>query len=360
MTRPNLRRPGAPEPEEREGAPAPATPASEVLALQRSAGNAAVARVLAREPAADAPIQLPSPIGANPIQVPGVMGGTNPFLLNRELPADVERAVDAYLKDQKPGILAGVQAGTISMPEVIDQVRRNVPEAASANAEAIGMRVGMITGDQVPWKRGKPDLGGQKAQREASIANMFPKVPTSVTVGWSSTSITVGVSGAELKTAADGAHITGKAGKEGGEAEIKKGDFKAGVEGKWDGSGFGVKTEVGPVKFSAGVKHEGEKWTWNGGLTFRLAGDEMDEVPDIGGAVVAANSALTDSVGHIMRGGSPKDDYVTSRMGQIKPAIDAAGKIAARSGKSGATLRVTASGDDMGGFTAGISLVIVF
>ena len=46
-------------------------------------------------------------------------------------------------------------------------------------------------------------------------------------------------------------------------------------------------------------------------------------------------------------------------MGQIKPAIDAVGKVAARSGKSGATLRVSASGED-GGFTAGVSLVIVF
>ncbi len=354
MTRPNLRRPGdAVDPQEREGAPAPATTASQVLALQRSAGNAAVASVLAREPTADAPV-------ANPIQVPGVMGGKNPFLLNRELPPDVERAVDAYLKNQKPGILAGVQAGTISMPEVIDQVRRNVPEAATANAEGIGMRVGMIVGDEVPWKRTKADLGGQKAQREASIANLFPKVPTSVTVGWSSTSITVGVSGAELKTAADGAHVTGKAGTEGGEAEVKKGDFKAGVNAKWDGSAFGVKTEVGPVKFSGGVKRTGDKWTWSGGLTFQLAGDEVEELPDVGGAVIAANSALTDSVGHIMRGGSPTDDYVTGRMGQIKPAIDAAGKVAARSGKSGATLRVTASGDEMGGFTAGISLVIVF
>ena len=353
MTRPPLRRTAdVPDAQERESAPAPAAGVSDVLALQRSAGNAAVARVLAREPVADAPV-------ANPIQLPGVGGDRNPFAVRApDLAPDVERAVDAYLKNQKPGILAGVQAGTISMPEVIDQVRRSVPEAATAKAEAIGMRVGMIVGE-VPWSRTKADLGGQKKQREASIANLFPKVPTSVDVGWSSTKITVSVSGAELKTVDDGAHITAKAGKEGAETEVKKGDVKAGVEGKWDGSAFGVKTEVGPVKFSGGVKRSGDKWSWSGGLTFQLAGDEVDELPDVGSAVIAANGALTDSVGHIMRGGSPTDSYVTGRMGQIKPAIDAAGKIAARSGKSGATLRITASGDD-GGFTAGISLVIVF
>ena len=125
MTRPNLRRPGeAAESEEREGAPVPDTAASELLALQRSAGNAAVARVLAREPATDTPV-------ANPIQVPGVMGGKNPFLLNRELPADVERAVDAYLTNQKPGILAGVQAGTISMPEVMQTSAKSTPSSAA-------------------------------------------------------------------------------------------------------------------------------------------------------------------------------------------------------------------------------------
>ena len=85
----------------------------------------------------------------------------------------------------------------------------------------------------------------------------------------------------------------------------------------------------------------------------------MEELPDFGSAVSGAHSAIGDSLGHLQRGGSPTDQYVKDRMGQIKPAIDAAGKVAARSGKSGATLRVTASGED-GGFTAGVSLVIVF
>ena len=92
---------------------------------------------------------------------------------------------------------------------------------------------------------------------------------------------------------------------------------------------------------------------------FPLAGDQVDELPDIGGVVSAAHSALAESLGHLRSGGSPTDGFVTGRMGKIKPAIDAAGKVAARSGKSGATLRVTASADD-GGYTAGVSLVIVF
>ena len=60
---------------ERDAAAAapPAPPA--LLELQRSAGNAAVARVLAREPAADAPLQFTKP--------QSVTGGPNPFLTYR-------------------------------------------------------------------------------------------------------------------------------------------------------------------------------------------------------------------------------------------------------------------------------------
>ena len=90
-----------------------------------------------------------------------------------------------------------------------------------------------------------------------------------------------------------------------------------------------------------------------------ISGDEVDELPDIGAAVGGAHAAITESLGHLQGGGSPTDGFVTDRMGKIKPAIDAVGKVAGRKGKSGATLRVTGSADG-GGWTAGVSLVIVF
>ena len=120
------------------------------------------------------------------------------------------------------------------------------------------------------------------------------------------------------------------------------------MNAKWDGSGFGVKTEVGGVKFGGKVERKGEGWKWSGGLVFQLAGDEVEELPDVSGTVAARarrDRRLDRPCGPRR---SPADDYVTGRMGQIKPAIDAVGKVAARSGKSGATLRVTASGDDGG------------
>jgi hypothetical protein len=297
--------------------------------------------VLAREP-----MQFTKP--------PPITLGPNPLLYAPSLSAEVEKAVDAWLTEQKPGFLASMLTGTISMPEVVDMVRRRVPLAADASPFAIQGRVYQIVGN-VPATRGKPDLGGQQAQRAASIANSLPMPPTSVTIGASKTSLTIKIVGAELKT--PGGSL--KADKEGAEAEIRKGPVKVGAEGKWDGGSFGLKTEVGGVKFGGKVERKGEGWKWSGGLVFQLAGDEVEELPDVGGVVSEAHGAIADSLGHLRNGGSPTDEYVTGRMGKIKPAVDAIGKVAARSGKSGATLRFTASGDD-GGFTAGVSLVVVF
>jgi hypothetical protein len=342
------RRPGDPATEEPERAAAPPAPAPPALVdLQRSAGNAAVARAML---ARDAPYlgTLPT-FGPNP---------TPNLNLAPQLKPDVEAAVDAYLTAQKSVFQREAQDGNMSLPEVVDRVRRKVPLAADASPFAIESRIGLIVGS-LPSRRTKRELGAQNIEYAARIANMLPKPPTSVTIGASKTSLTIRIAEAELKTSGAGVHATVKGDDEGAEAELKKGGAKVGVSGKWDGSSFGLKTEVEGVKFGGKVERKGEGWKWSGGLVFQLAGDEVDELPDIGGAVSGAHAAIADSLGHVQRGGSLSDPYVTGRMGQIKPAIDAAGKVAARSGKSGATLRVTASGED-GGFTAGVSLVIVF
>jgi hypothetical protein len=328
-----------------------APPAPSLIELQRSAGNAAVARALARQPTAGAPLQLP---GASP---PSLLGGPNPLLTYLpQLDPAVEAAVDRWLRGQAAGFRVSLLDGSISMPEVLDRVRRSVPEAASASAEAIRGRVIEIVG-VIPEVRGKKDLAGERAQQQARISNMFPTPPTSVTWGGSQNSITIGINGADIKAAPGGAHVTAKAGKEGAEAELQQGDAKVGASGKWDGSEFALKTQVGPVKFDSKVHRKGTGWGWTGGLVIQLAGAEVDELPDVSGAVSGANAAITESLGYLQGGGSPTDAFVRDRMAKIKPAIDAVGQVAAR--KPGATLRVTGSADSAG-WSAGVSLVIVF
>lgn len=329
--------------EDRAPAPVAPAPADQVLALQRGAGNAAVSGMLAREPAADAPVQLPGPFVPHPSRI-------DVNALGPKLAPDVQRAVDAWLS----GHGAGFKSFGTPMPVAVDQVRRSVPEAADADPSAIADRIRAMVGP-LPATRANADLGQQNAQARAQISNSFPKPPTSITVGTAKDYVKVEILSAELKTGP----VTAKVDKEGGEAEYQKGGNKVGVSGKWDGSEFGLKTEVGGVKFGGKVHKKGDGWGWSGGLVIPIYGDEVDELPDVGGAVGAAHTALVESLGHLQGGGSPTDGYVTGRMGQIKPAIDAIGAVAARKSKSGATLRITASGDSAG-FYAGVSLVIVF
>jgi hypothetical protein len=123
-------------------------------------------------------------------------------------------------------------------------------------------------------------------------------------------------------------------------------------------SEFGLKTEVGGVNFESKVHHKGDGWGWSGGLVIPLSGEEVDELPDVSAAVGGAHAAITESLGHLQAGGSLTDGYVRERMGKVKPALDAAKNVAGRT-KPGATLRVTA-GAEGGGWSAGVSLVIVF
>jgi hypothetical protein len=246
-----------------------------------------------------------------------VVGGTNPFLTYQgpKLDPEVEKAVDAWLTNQMTGIGVQIAQGATSVPEIIDQVRRHVPLAADAKPEAIRARMDVILGP-VPSTRSKPSLAGQKAEQESRISNLFPIPPTSVTFGGSQTSVTVGISGAELKTQPG---ITAKAGKEGAEAELKKGGVTVGASGKWDGREFGLKTEVGGVKFESKVHHKGDGWGWSGGLVIPLSGEEVDELPDVSAAVGGAHAAIAESLGHLQAGGSLTDGYVRERMGRSSP-----------------------------------------
>jgi hypothetical protein len=326
------------EPSRERDDAAPQSPSS-VLDLQRSAGNAAVSRVLARQPL-DTPLAGPR---LGPVWTPPT------------LPLPVEAAVDDWLKDQRAILTMDIAQGRVSMPEIVDRVRRGVSAAASADPDAIRWRVNAIYGP-VPEARGQASLGGKKAETEAKIANLFPKVPTSVTFGSSTHSLTLGINGAEIKLPG----TTFKATPGGPSVEVKDGDTKTTISGGWDGKSFGIKTDVGGVKLEGKVKREEEKWSWSGGLTIPLAGEEVDEYPDLEKVVGETHAAVSETVSYVRGGGNPTDPYVRDRLGKVKPAIDAAGRVAKRASKPSVTLRVTGSGDNTGGWTAGVSVVVEF
>ena len=344
------RQPAAPE-------SALAGPAAAIIALQRSAGNAAVTRMLARAPG-DAPIVLP---GLNTPLTPGIGGG--PIYLD-QVPMSVQMPVDTYLDNHTAEILEKVLAGTISIPEMVAELRQKVPQAATISASALA---GLVAGHRfsnatlkIPDVRGKVDSTGLTKQAEASIANSLPSVPTSVSLSGSAGTLTLSISGVQLKTAKDGTHVTVDAGKDGPSVEVKKDDVSAGASAKWDGTEFGIKTQVKDAKLDGKVSKDPAKgWTWSAGLVMPLWGSEIDVVPDLSKVVSDAQDAIGESVAYIQGGGSPKDSYVTDRLAKIKPAIDAAQRAATKSKGPAATLRANVGGGG-GGFTAGVTLTVEF
>ncbi len=334
--------------------PAPPAAAS-ILALQRSAGNAAVARMLARAPT-DAPM-LP---GLNTPLVPGIGAGIH----LDQLPMSVQMPVDKYLDDHVADILEKVLAGTISIPEMVAEVRQKVPQAVDASASALG---GLVRSHpfsnaslKIPEERKKVDASGLTKQAEASIGNALPSVPTSVSLSGSAGSLTLSISGVKLKTSAGGAHVTVDAGKDGPSAEVKKGDVSAGASAKWDGTEFGIKTQVKDAKLDGKVSKDPAKgWSWSAGLVMPLWGSEIDVLPDLAKVVSDAQDAIGESVAYVQGGGSPKDAYVTDRLAKIKPAIDAAQRTAQANKGPAATLRASVGGGPSG-FSAGVTLTVEF
>lgn len=347
--------------EEREPAASqPAGPASvaSILALQRSAGNAAVVRLLAREPSGT-PIMLP---GLNTPLTSSV--SPPPIYLNDQVPMSVQMPVDAYLDNHTAEILERVLAGTISIPEMVAELRQKVPQAANISASSLAGLVGSHKFSnatlKIPDSRGKVDAAGVTKQAEASIANSLPSIPTSVSLSGSAGVLTLSISGVQLKTATGGAHVTVDAGKDGPSVEVKKGELSAGASAKWDGTEFGIKTQIKDAKLDGKVTKDPAKgWTWSAGLVMPLWGSEIDVVPDLTKVVADAQGAISESVAYIQGGGSPKDSYVTDRLAKIKPAIEAAQRTAQQSKGPSATLRANVSGG-AGGLTAGVTLTVEF
>lgn len=343
MTRRHAPRPDAGTARPATTSAATAPRGHDLLALQRRAGNSAVQSLVQRDAA---PGQVPSFSAAGSLATLGQMS------------YKVTEAVDRWLESQRDDIRLDVMLGATSMPEVVDRIRRSVPEAADASPFGLEGRVVAVVG-QVPAGRG-PGPAAQQAQLSAQLANLFSKVPTKVEVAIGPGELTVGITGAEFAVPNVG-KVSATPG--GAEAEGKIGPVTVEGEGSWaeKSGGFGFKTSAGPVKLSGKVEvEEGWKWKWSGGFSLPLAGSAVGKLPDLSKAVYDANAAITGAARHVASGGSPTDPQVTGSLGKAKPALDALGKVADHGEKTGVSLGVTASGGQDGGWTAGVSLVIVF
>ena len=109
------------------GEPVAGGPADSLVALQRAAGNRAVGAVVQRQDAGGFTF---SPIAPRPpdlnLRPDSRLGAAAP-----RLSEEVAGKVRAYLEGRRYEIGSRVSDGAISMPEVVQAVRENVPEAVA-------------------------------------------------------------------------------------------------------------------------------------------------------------------------------------------------------------------------------------
>lgn len=327
-------------------------PADRVLALQRTAGNAAVARaLLARQPGTASPLALPG-LG---------LGGP---ILPEPIPAHVESAVRAWLEMRRIGIGISVQQGATSMPEVVAQIRAAVPAAREIAPYEVEMLVRDVMGRETPpATRGRPSAGSAESEIAARIANALPRPPTSIKLSSSAGKLELSLDGLEASTKYGSAKVTAKAGKDEAEASISGAGAKVTATGSYKGDAFGLKTEVRGVSFAAKVQRENDAWSkWSMKLTVPVLGPAVSARPpaaELTEAVQKANAAVATVVAHLHAGGSPTDDVVKKALADIKPAFEAVSKATAAPKGPAVTVGVGVQGG-AGTWSAGVSLVIEF
>jgi hypothetical protein len=343
-----------PEPAAPEAVHAPSSEPP-LLELQRAAGNAAVARLLARQPA-EAPVAVPN------LNLP--KGALDDWIAAGE---KVDAWFDELAKDHRetliiPGSVAEIvyqaceQELTLkdgTKAKVRDKMKPpEVEQRLRLRARSKGM--------ELSEHRDAGDLPGLKAELDALLSNLGA-IPTSVTVG-----------NDDIKVSAS---ISGKV-----SAEAKAGNVK--IEGTGSSEGIEGSVTVGPVKGSfsqKSIKAEvkvGDLVTVSGGLDAKPDGEvgwkadiaigtigKLIMPEDVAKVFKGAQDTFSKSAGELVRN---RDDpaKVKEHGGAlaeaVKNAVEKAQKSAAQAKKPGWRIGGEIKGDPSGGVSGSITLTWVF
>jgi hypothetical protein len=315
------------------------------MRLQNGVGNAALARAMLNR---DLPSVIPR------IAPP------------EEAPAAIQAPIKAYLERMRLAVQLRNQEGTMSMPELVNWVRQNVPEALQATIFQIQMVITDVLGtDTPPPTRKQLSSDGRSAQVEASILNSLPKPPKDLKIYAGPGTLTLGFMGSvEYKAGA----VKVDADKDGGKVTVKEGDKSVTGSASFAGDAFGLKATMGNASFDAQLKKDDATKQWShftANLKVPIAGGETVEerppVEEVTESVMQAQAAIAEVVDHLRNGGSPTDELVKAKMALIKPAI---GKVSAaveqRKGPQASVKVTVGTGDPKLGSYGTVSLVIEF
>lgn len=330
--------------------------------LQRTAGNTAVLSLLAvqrDDDYASPPAPVPMPGSLVPRYVPPA-----------PIAGRVRERIVAWLDSRKTGISMQVQAGTVSMPELVAQIREQVAGAAAAEVvqieSLIRQRLGRFT---PPRTRGRQTPPGQASELAARLKNLLGK---EVEVGTDAANLVISVSGAVGRVRVGDVEASAEAGTGGvgGKVRIGRGTVTASPDA------FGLKASIpmgsGSGTFAAKLSKSGATWSkWSASFSLPIVGRSTiaprPAADAIGDSVRKAEQAIRDIAGHLHRGGIPTDGYVRERIGKVTPAIGKVGSAIETQEGPNVSASIGAGGGpkEVGGQTVqeahvGVSLVIAF
>lgn len=280
--------------------------ASTLLQLQQSAGNAAVAGLLARQPVQIVPPTLPD-IGIGP------GGGQTQAAALGKQDAETKKLIVKFLGDDRTKPLEQrLVKDDLSVPEIVDIVRRNVKEALTISPEDVARLVrewGAGLGVTFREHRDIRDKAGAARELVATIANALGSIPTGLTVKRHGAFLHVSTGSLELG--------------------YKKGEFEVKAESEW-GESIGVSTSIAGVSFAAKLEppkgHEPVKWE------AMISFPEDDSMVPLLGSLSTifseANTSMNGMARELTSGRRPSDALAKEKLEPVKKGVEAMSSIA--------------------------------
>jgi hypothetical protein len=387
------------EPEERSAAtPEPAAAATAeptVLALQRGAGNAAVARLLQRDDAPSfTPVRPGSPLSMRP--------GTNLADLSQLTKgagddfgkaADTARAWwDVVFADARKAGGGGPAAFSWSVPELVretgalvfgpkDKGRLVREVMRPAEIEAFLRQHAKDKGVRLLETHALNDLPAVQSELSAILKNLG-RIPTEIEIKGGSGGVTLSVGGkvtaeaefgktkVEVEGSGEGVEgtvtlpgktkITAKGGEEGFGGSVDWGEGKVGIEV----NDKGVKAEARfgnfvHVKGIAGESKEGG-FAWKAEISVGTLGSIVT-VDDLAKVMLGAQKTFGESAADLAKGVSP--EKVKRHGGAVEEAVSTVGKKikkSAEQNKPGWAVGLSFSGSEYGGVSGMVTLTWVW
>lgn len=322
----------------------------------QAAGNRAAANVLARDDWSFSPVSKPSAVID-----PATGLATTVVGAGRNLPAPVEDAIRKFLVANKVRIDNRVVEGTISVHEVVNEVRHAVDVAREVAALEIRGIVDAVFGTVAPPEtRKKTTPDGVRAELAAVLSNSLPSVPreAAFTVGDLGV-VTLRMSGIEISASAGGATVTASADQKGATATAKSGDASASARVEFGGP-IAVVGSKGPVALTGRIENGGRQFSLELSIALGTGTHPAPPRAEMDAAIQQTRASVDAVIAHVRGGGALTPAALQPKLAAIGPALEALGAAAVRaSGGPAVSVQANVSGGSAG-LTAGAVLTVRF